>query len=361
MSRGQDAYEDDEYYLATRYLDEFGEMLTKLIGTILKGQGINAHEITFRVKHRQSAAAKVKNNPAKYANFEALHDLLGVRIITYFSEQVDAVAKIIAEEFNIDQGNSVDKRSILDPDRFGYLSMHYVARLDPRRAALPENQTFVPLRFELQIRSILQHAWAEIEHDLGYKSRAAVPRQVRRRFSRLAGLLELADDEFLAIRDELSKYEEGISKEIRTSPGSVTVDRISIREFIMQDELVRRLDETIAQASQATLDPEGDMAKSYSNRLVSILSVLGVRDIREVTELLEQNKDVIIAFAERWPVDAGDGASYGVLPRGVSLYYLGYVLAFKADENNYLSWRRAMGLSDETLAMLRQTFEAIGH
>jgi len=359
MTRDQD-FEEDGYYLATRYLDEFGETLTKLINTILKRQGINAHEITFRVKRRQSAAEKVKNNPEKYASLEDLTDLLGVRVITYFSEQVDAVAKIIADEFDIDHGSSVDKRTILDPDRFGYLSLHYIARLNSRRAELPEHQVFAPLRFELQIRSILQHAWAEIEHDLGYKSRAAVPRQVRRRFSRLAGLLELADDEFLAIRDELSKYEEVISREIKTRPDSVTVDRISIREFILQNELVQRLDIEVAQASGDDLEPEGDMAVSYSNRIVSILSVLGVTDIQEVAKLLEDNKDGIIAFAERWAL-SGDGASYksDVLPRGVSLYYLGYILAFKADEKNYLSWRRAVGVSDETLATLRETFEAI--
>lgn len=360
MTHDQVSPDGDEYYLATRYLDEFGEVLERLLRTILKRQNINTHEITFRVKNQSSATEKVKNNPEKYAGVKDLTDLLGVRIITYFSDQVDEVAKIIAREFDIDDDRSVDKRILLDPDRFGYISLHFIARLNAKRADLPEHQVFAPLVFELQIRSILQHAWAAIEHDLGYKSGPAVPRRVRRRFSRLAGLLELADDEFLAIRDELEKYEEDIGREISTSPGSVSLDRISIREFIMQDELARRLDADIAGISASDLVPEGDMAVSYANRLVSIMSVLGVTDIQEVAQLLDVNRDVIIAFAERWARRA-DGAvsTPNVLPHGVSLYYLSYIMAFRADEEKYLLWRRAVGLSDDTLAKLRQTFEAI--
>ena len=96
-------------------------------------------------------------------------DITGVRVITYFADQVDEIAKVMEGEFNIDIKNSIDKRDILDPDRFGYLSLHYViVSLSSARCALAEYRSFSELKAEVQVRSILQHAWAEIEHDLGY-------------------------------------------------------------------------------------------------------------------------------------------------------------------------------------------------
>jgi ppGpp synthetase/RelA/SpoT-type nucleotidyltranferase len=71
----------------------------------------------------------------------------------------------------------------------------------------------------------LQHAWAEIEHDLGYKTALGVPRNVRRQFSRLAGLLEIADTEFASIRDRLSSYERDLPGLIEQSPDEVLLDK----------------------------------------------------------------------------------------------------------------------------------------
>ncbi|TMR94372.1 GTP pyrophosphokinase [Nonomuraea basaltis] len=123
----------------------------------------------------------------------------------------------------------MDKRKALDPDRFGYLSLHYVASLDTRRAELAEYKRFANNGFEIQIRSILQHAWAEIEHDLGYKSRLGVPSTTRRRFSRLAGLLELADAEFVSIRDELRLYEKRVESDLANQPGRPSLPSAAAR------------------------------------------------------------------------------------------------------------------------------------
>ena len=104
------------------------------------------------------------------------------------------------ESFAVDLARSVDKRRQAELDRFGYRSLHYICAPAP---SFFEQHGFVympELRFEVQLRTILQHAWAEMEHDLGYKAPEAIPAQIRRRFSRLAGLLELADEEFLSIK-----------------------------------------------------------------------------------------------------------------------------------------------------------------
>ncbi len=70
-----------------------------------------------------------------------------------------------------------------------------------------------------------QHGWAEAaRHDLGYKSAAGVPAEIRRRFARVASLLELADDEFGYIRVALKDYEATVSDKISRSPATCTSD-----------------------------------------------------------------------------------------------------------------------------------------
>ena len=66
---------------------------------------------------------------------------------------------------------------------------------------------------------MLDHAWAEIEHDLGYKARDTVPAAARRRLSRLAGLLEMADQEFVAIRRDLDEYAAALPAPSRRTRG----------------------------------------------------------------------------------------------------------------------------------------------
>ena len=184
-----------EEYRAQRGLYEAlqGDAL-RLIEGLIEGAGIKIHHLTSRLKTPGSLAEKLRRKSGRYAALDDVTDLVGLRIISYFEQDVAAVARALEAVFVVDWDNSVDKSMVHDPDRFGYLGVHYVVRLASR-----EYSGGVSPRFEVQIRSILQHAWAEIEHDLGYKSRESVPREVQRRFYRLAGLLEVADEEFMAI------------------------------------------------------------------------------------------------------------------------------------------------------------------
>jgi hypothetical protein len=89
-----------------------------------------------------------------------------------------------------------------EEQRLGYQSVHYLVRFSPARCDLPEYRRFAELVTEIQVRTILQHAWAEIEHDIQYKAVAAIPLSIRRRFTSLAGLLEIADREFQTISND---------------------------------------------------------------------------------------------------------------------------------------------------------------
>lgn len=81
----------------------------------------------------------------------------------------------------------------------------------------------------------MQHAWAEIEHDIQYKASYAVPLEIRRRFSTLAGLLEIADREFQAIQDTDAELRKVAADHLRKGEASeVPITASSLKTYLDQ-------------------------------------------------------------------------------------------------------------------------------
>jgi hypothetical protein len=108
---------------------QYSTKLDLLLAELLSAEHIRVHSVTTRVKERASFEHKLNRIPAKYATLDKITDLCGARIITYFADEVQTVAALIENEFDIDRLNSVDWRQTTQFDRFGYLSVHYVATL----------------------------------------------------------------------------------------------------------------------------------------------------------------------------------------------------------------------------------------
>lgn len=163
-------------YDATReQLQEFTGTIRRLLEDLVEPfheeEVKRIHLVDARLKSRKSLKKKLEREERNDKSLSDITDLCGVRIITYYADDVDRVAEIVERELEIDWPNSVDKRDLLDPDRFGYLSLHYVAGLSPARSILAEYRPFAGLKAEIQVRSVFQHGWAEIEHGLGYRNK----------------------------------------------------------------------------------------------------------------------------------------------------------------------------------------------
>ena len=144
--------------------------------------------------------------------------------------------------FNVDWENSVDKRKIHEIDSFGYMSLHYVC-------AIPDST----YRFEIQIRTVLQHAWANMSHDTGYKSGVEIPKRYMREMSRLAGMLELVDDEFSKIRTELSDYRRSVKALVASGNlEEVPLDGDSFKSYLELKPFAQ-LNKKIAAVNQAEI------------------------------------------------------------------------------------------------------------
>ncbi|MEO5854009.1 MAG: DUF429 domain-containing protein [Nocardioides sp.] len=179
-----------------------------LVTSILDDAGINYLSVTGRAKSISSfadKAARTEDGVPTFADpLTQITDTLGVRVITYVHSDVAAVVDLLGDQVVIHDDRDMGRETASE-GRFGYSSRHLLIGLDAARESLPQHELLRGRRAQVQIRTVLQHAWAEFEHDIRYKG--TIPAEhvpdFDRRFTLAAGLLELADREFSTIRDRL--------------------------------------------------------------------------------------------------------------------------------------------------------------
>ncbi|MGR6896979.1 GTP pyrophosphokinase [Rummeliibacillus sp. BSL5] len=318
----------DNYNYNKELFEQCEKSMENLLESLLEDNGLKVHKIEKRVKELKSLEKKV-NDKKKYNTLDEITDVVGLRIITYFDDDVDKVAELLKSEYEVDWKNSIDKRVKEKPDVFGYSSLHYVLSLNSVRAKMTEYKRFNNIKFEVQIRSILQHAWAEIEHDLGYKSAVEVPIQIRREFSRVSGLLELADAEFIRIKNELSKYEEKVNGQFEKNKLDIPIDKVSIEKYLASSRVVSTIYSDILETGLVT---DGEFLESkhiVSDEDLKKLKLFNINTIEELDTLLQQNRVSLLEFFIEWmktedPEDLS--VSVPVVDKSIVLFYLYYIL-----------------------------------
>jgi hypothetical protein len=124
-----------------------------------------------------------------------------------------------------------------DPDRFGYRSDHYVIGLSEPRSALVEWAGYTDLDAEIQVRTVMQHAWASVDHKIRYKRRDDLPSGLQRRLSRLSAILETADEQFSAIQEESQDLAAEYEESFAGGHFDIELDVLSLQRFIRATEL----------------------------------------------------------------------------------------------------------------------------
>lgn len=306
-----------EYDNSKVLLENLDRTLLNLINSLLEQKSIRVHQVQARVKDRDSLENKIIRKNDKYKYLSDITDIVGVRIITYFDDEVDQIATMIEEEFDIDQNNSVDKRKI-DNDKFGYRSLHYVAKLKKDRINLSEYSSYGTQKFEFQIRTILQHSWAEIEHDLGYKGEFEIPSTAKRTFYRVAALLEQADIEFVKLKSTIEAYEKDVSVGVKENPNKIEINKASLMSFITKNENVIRIENEIASCRPFIYITEGEANSLINDSLINELKYLGANNIKEVEDLYLRYERKFIAQEQ---LDFTTGGASG-FERGASILWL---------------------------------------
>lgn len=306
-----------EYDSSRNVLDNFDKTLLTLISSLLEQKNIRVHQVQTRIKNRSSLENKIIRKSEKYKVLNDITDIVGVRVITYFDDEVDLIATMIEEEFVIDQENSVDKRKI-DSDKFGYRSLHYVASLKRDRTNLPEYSSYGEQKFEFQIRTILQHSWAEIEHGLGYKGEFEIPSSAKRTFYRVAALLEQADIEFVKLKSTIEEYEKNVNVGVIENPSQIEVNKASLISFVTNNENVIRIENEIASCRSSVFITEGHTQEVINDSLINRINHLGIKNIKELEDLYLIHES---RFIEEERIDFFTGNSLG-FERGASIIWL---------------------------------------
>ena len=212
----------DEYIAAKPACEEAACKIKETLSSCFQQSGLIVAAIESRVKSEKSLAGKLELKGYKYKSLADITDIVGVRVITFYSDDVDKVASAVDKLFKVDWENSVDKRKLHEIDSFGYMSLHYICSMEG-----------FPYRFEIQMRTVLQHAWANMNHDTGYKSGVEIPSKYNRSLSRLAGLLELADEQFTQIRNDLADYRRRVQALVASGNlAEVPLDGDSFRSYL---------------------------------------------------------------------------------------------------------------------------------
>ena len=257
-------------------LEQLEEQASAMLEEALREQNIQLNTFQHRIKTEESLTGKLEKKGYKYQTIYDITDLVGIRVVTYYTDDVDKVAVIAKKIFDIDWKNSVDKRKH-QLNSFGYLSLHYICYLKKG-----------PLRkipFEIQMRTALQHVWSAIEHDIGYKGAVKLPPEFVRQFSRLAGMLEMADDEFSRLRTTMTEYRRQVQSLVSSGQFTeVSLSTDSFRQFLDLHPF-DRLNQRIAAVNQAEIFPAPMM------QYLQVFESFRFKDLGDVQKFIEDNSE----------------------------------------------------------------------
>jgi len=261
-----------------RVRDEYQDLcdvIRQLLRSILAHAQYSIHSIDCRAKDVESFRLKAgQPNPSdrdlpKYDSpLEQIKDLAAVRIITYVTGAIPAVVQAINANFDVIEAD--DKSvNLVREGKLGYQSVHLLVRFKEPRLDLMEYSRFKARICEIQVRTILQHTWAQLEHDIRYKSVREAPKEISRRFIALAGLIEIADREFQAIQDEDRRLREELRS--ATDPKAEPTPDAPIDLPEVQNDSgdlsVDALDADLSPKELVLLGRYSEAVRKYSDRL----------------------------------------------------------------------------------------------
>ncbi|SDS98931.1 hypothetical protein SAMN04489743_1396 [Pseudarthrobacter equi] len=198
----------------------YKRLMEEALFALEAGIGFKVHSVTSRVKERQSVSDKILRK-AYRAPEDELEDIVGLRMVCLYTSDLQKADSVIRNAFDV--VSFEDKINDTSEDSFGYMSVHYICQLREENKG-PRYDSLQGLKFEVQCRTILMDAWANVSHHLAYKGKNSLPENKKRAFHALAGLFYVADEQFQQLLHTTT--------DTRPSQQGGHLDRDSVKELL---------------------------------------------------------------------------------------------------------------------------------
>jgi putative GTP pyrophosphokinase len=270
-----------EYEQAQPLYGDLVERVQEILRGRLTHSDIKVASICARVKTTQSFRNKIQRKSYEQP-LEQITDLAGVRVVCYYETDLQAIKEISRSVFCVHE--EVDKTGELGVDKMGYQGGHIIISLGHRYSG-EHYDGINDLRCEVQVRTVLQDAWALISHHLIYKNEASVPDRIKRDINNVASLLEIAQGVFDSVRDKRSTY----LAEIETK-------REAVPEFLSQP-----IDHDTLAAYTQWKFPDMPISEHWHARLLADLDRGKFRTLYDLDQAVEQAHEAVQAYREENP------------------------------------------------------------
>ena len=223
-------------------------------------------------------------------------DLVTIRVLLRFPADVLRIESLIKSEFDVDPSRSLpsNSRVLKDPGRFGYPAVVYILSLSESRSTLKEWEKYKDLNFRLELRTLLQEAWATIVPKVSQTVGTSSEEEFTRELFLLGAMLEKADKGFLTLRDEIKNESLLVppSASAKKPPEPVAAETLFTDEelyrlFHDDPSLLGKWNSNAISAGFPEFTPDANYLRESFSHLCNILRASGIDTLSEVRKFLD--------------------------------------------------------------------------
>jgi putative GTP pyrophosphokinase len=245
-----------------------------------------------RVKSITSFVDKLRRKTYKDPLSEVT-DLAGVRIVSYFSGDLARLESMIQRNFHVLE--KVDKLAGMEADKFGYMAVQFIVRLKDSYLGARYDE-LMGRKCEIQTRAVLADAWAILNHHLVYKKEKLIPQKTARKVHALAAIVETAESQFEAIRQEIEA-------------ARVSAKTISADDFLNQPVTPTTVAAFIERMFPGILPSDKEAETAF---ICSLLDLTSFRTLADIEAAVQRTKKAVIALRRDTTMFAAQELEYAL-------------------------------------------------